>query len=52
MDVRGQIFCRVEQSQKSLSAHTGDRFASPVPWGDLFIPRTFVVGPDRLLTRF
>ena len=31
-------FRRVEQPQKSLSAHARGRFTRPIPWTDLFIP--------------
>jgi hypothetical protein len=49
MDVVGQMFRRIEQPQKSLAAGARGRFTSPVPWGDLLVPRTLVQGPDRLL---
>jgi hypothetical protein len=49
MDVRGQIFRRIEQSQKSLSAHTRGRFARPIPWTDLSFQARLYKAPDRLI---
>jgi hypothetical protein len=49
MNVRRQMFRRIEQPQKSVSAHARSRFTRPVPWCDLLVPRTLVQGPDRLL---
>src|SRR5271165_2979472 len=49
MDVRGQIFRRVEQPQKSFPAHARGRFTRPIPRCNLFIPGALVVGPDSLL---
>src|SRR6516165_4060861 len=49
VDVRGQIFCRSEQPQKSLLAPARGGFPSPMPRGDLFIPGVLVQAPNRLL---
>ena len=51
MNVRGQIFRRIEQPQKSLPAHARGRFTGSIPWGSLLIPGPLVVGPYRLLDR-
>ena len=42
-------FRRVEQPQKSLTAHARSRLARRIPRGDLFIPGALVQGPDSLL---
>jgi hypothetical protein len=42
-----QILSRLEQPQKLLPAHARGRFTSPIPRGDLLIPRTLVQGPDK-----
>jgi hypothetical protein len=48
MDVRGQIFRRIKQPQKSLPAHARGRFTSPIPRCNLFVSCALVVGPDSL----
>jgi hypothetical protein len=45
MDVRGQIFRRIEQPQKSFAAHARGRFSSPIPRRNLLVPGSLVVGP-------
>jgi hypothetical protein len=46
--VVGQIFRRREHPLKPLPAGGRSRFASPIPWGDLFIPSALVQSPDSL----
>jgi hypothetical protein len=46
VNVRGQIFCRIEQSQKSLAAQAGSRFTSPTPGRNLLVPGPLVIGPN------
>jgi hypothetical protein len=48
MDVRGQIFCRIEQPQEALAAHARGRFTGSIPRRNLLIPSALVVGPDSL----
>jgi hypothetical protein len=52
MDVRGQIFYRVEETEKALPAHARGRFTGSIPRCDLLVLCTLVVGPDSLLDRF
>src|SRR6516162_5402152 len=49
MDVRGEIFCRIEQPQKSLTAHARGRFSGAITGRNLSVPGPLVEGPDCLL---
>jgi hypothetical protein len=49
MDVRRQIFCRIDQPEKSLQAHARGRITRPLRQRNLLIPGAFVVGSDNLL---
>jgi hypothetical protein len=49
VDVRRQIFRRVEQPQKSLAAHARGRFARPITWRNLLVPSALVIGSDSFL---
>jgi hypothetical protein len=49
MDVSREIFCRIEQPQKSIPAHARRGFASPVARCYLLIPGPLIQGLDRLL---
>src|SRR5215472_5332345 len=49
MDVRRQMFCGVQQTQKSLAAHAWGWFTGPISRRNLLVPCSLVIGADPLL---
>jgi len=49
MDVRRQMFCGVQQTQKSLAAHAWGWFTGPISRCNLLVPCSLVIDADPLL---